>query len=81
MNVCGKRPMEPSVRATLLRNYAWSNRSIQAASPRKPKGARRMKHEEVAEELNRRWFKTRLGREHTGQIVQNILRKWNLMIF
>jgi hypothetical protein len=42
---------------------------------RKPKGARRMKHEEVAEELNRRGFKTRLGREFTPQIVQNILRK------
>jgi DNA invertase Pin-like site-specific DNA recombinase len=41
---------------------------------RKPKGARRMTHREVAEELNRKGYKTRLNREFTAQIVQNILR-------
>ncbi len=42
---------------------------------RKPKGAKRMTYGQVAEELNRRGFKTSLGREFNGQIVQNILRK------
>lgn len=41
---------------------------------RKPKGAKRMAHKDVAEELNRQGFKTRLGKEFTAQIVQNILR-------
>jgi len=41
---------------------------------RKPKGARRMTHREVAEELNHKGHKTRLKKEFTAQIVQNILR-------
>lgn len=42
---------------------------------RKPKGAKRMTYGQVAEELNRRGFKTSLSGEFNGQIVQNILRK------
>ena len=42
---------------------------------RKPKGGERMTHGQVAEELNRRGFKTSVGREFNGQMIQNILRK------
>jgi DNA invertase Pin-like site-specific DNA recombinase len=42
---------------------------------RKPKGGKRMTYGQVAEELNRRGFKTSLGSEFNGQIIQNILRK------
>ena len=41
---------------------------------RKPRGGKRLTYREVAEELNRLGFKTRLGREFTGQTVQDILR-------
>src|SRR5208337_2433765 len=41
---------------------------------RKPKGQPRMTYIQIAEELNRRGFKTARGRNFTGQIVQNILR-------
>jgi DNA invertase Pin-like site-specific DNA recombinase len=41
---------------------------------RKPKGGTRMTYREIAEELNRKGFKTRLGRTFSGQTVQNILR-------
>jgi DNA invertase Pin-like site-specific DNA recombinase len=41
---------------------------------RKPKGQQRMTHKQVAEELNRRGYKTRLGREFNEQVVKDILR-------
>ena len=39
---------------------------------RKPKGGRRMTYVQVAEELNRKGFKTVSGKEFTGQTAQNI---------
>jgi DNA invertase Pin-like site-specific DNA recombinase len=42
---------------------------------KKPKGKARKTYIEIANELSRRGFKTARGKNFTGQIVQNILRK------
>ncbi|MGA2224977.1 MAG: recombinase family protein [Syntrophobacteraceae bacterium] len=41
---------------------------------RKPKGKDRMTYTRIAEELNRRGFKTLKGKPFTGQAIQDILR-------
>jgi DNA invertase Pin-like site-specific DNA recombinase len=43
---------------------------------RKPRGegAKRMTYRQIADELNQKGYKTRLGKEFTGQVVQNIMR-------